>query len=77
MNPNMKTKIRGGSPGELLDVQGICAHPIENFRVVQRVGEEREDHGEGASEVDEMQSRQIHPHDIPMIGRRSHLQSGS
>jgi hypothetical protein len=33
------------------------------------VSEEREDHGEGAGEVDEMQSRQIQPHDIPMIGR--------
>ena len=65
--PEHKDEDRGGSPGELLDVEGIGAHPIENFRVRQRVGEEREDHGEGASEVDEMQSPQIQPHDIPIL----------
>ena len=65
--PEHEDEDRGGSPGELLDVEGIGAHPIENFRVRQRVGEEREDHGEGASEVDEMQSRQIQPHDIPIL----------
>jgi len=33
--PEHKDEDRSGSPGELLDVEGIGAHPIENFRVVQ------------------------------------------